>query len=293
MSWFSVTLHWYLATLVVTVILAPIAFLLFAHLPHLGASVARPLASLVLIWPAWFLASMWSGIVPFASTSLIVTVIIVAVASWSLAIQQGVMTREALRQLALAEAGFLICFAIFIWFHGFGPAIWDQEKPSDLMMLSSSMRAGSIPPQDAWLSGETTNYYYIGYILWAGFAKLAGTNPAETYNLALATIFGMTVVGIIGIARNVLGAAVRARAALLGGGLAATFVVLLGNPWAAAAILKNPGRQWNAGAIPGQANAFVKDVGWKATRIIFDQSPHDPITEFPFFTFILSDLHPI
>lgn len=292
MEWFGVTLHWYLATVVVTGAFAPAALLLFAHTRNAGASVARPLASLLLIWPAWYLASFSSGLVPFAPITLWLTVLIGAAIAWSLALRKGVVTREALRRIVVAEAGFLLCFAIFIWFHGYGPAIWDQEKPSDLMMLSSVMRAEHMPPQDAWLSGETTNYYYIGYVIWAGIAKLAGTNPAETYNLALATTFGMTVVEIIGVAGNMLGSMVRARTAAIVGGLAATFVVLLGNPWAAVHVWRHPLLQWHATTIPGPANAFVKGVGWMATRIIFDNSPHDPITEFPFFTFILSDLHP-
>ncbi len=45
-------------------------------------------------------------------------------------------------------------------------------------------------------------------------------------------------------------------------------------------------------SLPGPANAFVKGIGWRSTRIIFDNEPHEPITEFPFFSFILSDLHP-
>lgn len=290
MGWFSATFSWYLATLVVAGAFAPVALLLFRHSCNAGASVVRPLGSLLLVWPAWYLASV--GSVPFARRTLWLTVLIGAIIGWSLALRKGVVTRAALRHVALAEAGFLLCFAAFVWFHGFGPAIWDQEKPSDLMMLSSAMRAEHMPPRDAWLAGETTNYYYLGYVILAGFAKLAGTTPATTYNLALATIFGMTVVGVAGVAGNMIGPVIRARTTLLVGGAAATFVVVLGNPWAAVAILKNPERQWNADSIPGRANAFVKGVGWRATRIIFDQSLHDPITEFPFFTFILSDLHP-
>jgi YYY domain-containing protein len=277
---------------VVTVAFAPVALLLFRQSRNRGASVARPLAGLLLIWPVWFLASVIPDIVPFARASLWLTIVFGAVYSWSLAWRKGVITRTALRHFAIAEAIFLVCFVAFIGFHGYGPAIWDQEKPSDLMMLSSSMRAQQMPPQDAWLAGETINYYYLGYLVLAGFAKLAGTTPGETYNLALATLFGMTVAGLFGIADNVLGPLVSERKAWIAGGLATMFVVILGNPWAALEVLKDPEVQWNADLIPGKANEFVKGIGWKSTRIIFDNARHEPITEFPFFTFILSDLHP-
>ncbi len=150
--------------------------------------------------------------------------------------------REALCHLAISEAIFLTCFALFIWFHGYGPAIWGQEKPSDLVMLSSSMRAEQMPPQDAWLAGETINYYYLGYLVLGGFAKLAGTTPGETYNLGLATLFGLTVMGIVGVAINVFGPWLTRRMVIVVGGLASVFAVILRNPWSALEVLRHPVR---------------------------------------------------
>lgn len=292
-DWWRITLFWYLVTLAVTVALAPVSFLLFQGVRGAGASVARPIASLVMVWPVWLLASIGAGVIAFRPIHLWVTVIEVGVVSWVLAWRKGVINRGAIRHLLVAEVLFLVSFSVFIYFHGYGPQTAEQEKPSDLMMLSSTMRAAQMPPQDAWLAGETINYYYIGYVIWAGFAGLAGAIPVEAYNLGLATTFGMTVVAIIGVAGNILGHRFTDCKARIGGVLSVLFVVILGNPWAAHAILEDPERQWNAAEqIPGAGHGFVKGVAWQATRIIFDDFKHNPITEFPIFTFMLSDFHP-
>ena len=165
MDWFAVTASWYLASLAVTLCLAPIAFMLFAQVSDHGATVARPIALLSMIWPVWLLAGVGSGIVPFHRVSLVVAVISIGALAWTLAWRRGAVDRATMRQLMVAEVGFFLCFAAFIWFRGYSPAIWEQEKPSDLMMLSSTMRAEQMPPRDAWLANETINYYYLGYVV--------------------------------------------------------------------------------------------------------------------------------
>ena len=291
-DWWRVTASWYLATLAVTIALAPVSLLAFRHVRDYGASVARPVAGLLMIWPVWLIASIGTDAIPFNRRSLWVTVGIIGLVSWLIGWRKGLVNRVALRHLLIAEVGFLVAFAAFIYFHGYAPETALQEKPSDLMMLSSTMRAEQMPPDDAWLANHTINYYYIGYVIWAGFAGISGAIPVEAYNLGLASTFGMTVVAIIGLANNALGTRLGSTKTRIGGVLAAVFVVLLGNPWAARTILADPLHQWNAEDWPGPGSGFVSGVGWQATRIIFDDFIHNPITEMPIFSFILSDFHP-
>ncbi|MGI8485311.1 MAG: DUF2298 domain-containing protein [Thermomicrobiales bacterium] len=287
MDWFNLTLTWYLLTTLVTVAIAPLALWLCRGLTDRGASIARPVAALAIIWPIWYLASIGSGVVPFTTIALWVSLILVGIASWTLAWRTRLIDRTSINHLVIAEVGFLLFFALFIWFHGYGPQITEQEKPGDLMMLASSMRSHQMPPNDAWMASSTINYYYLGYVIWAAFAKMAGATPAEAFNLALATIFGMVCVGAAGLAGNVVGRWFSERIARIAGILGLCFVVVIGTPWAAFTALGNLSEQWTA--------FFFQGIGWSSTRVIHDVHTVPPdtiISEFPSFSFILADLHP-
>ena len=285
MDWFTLTLTWYLLTTVATVAIAPLALWLCRSLTDRGASIARPVAALALIWPVWFLASIGPGLVPFSTVALWTSLVLIGVAAWVLGWRAGVIDRVAIRHLLIAEAGFLVFFALFIWFHGYGPQLTEQEKPGDLMMLASSMRAHQMPPDDAWMAGSSINYYYLGYVIWAAFAKMVSATPAEAFNLALATVFGMVCVAATGLAGNIIGRWFSERAARIAGVLGLLFVVIIGNPWAAFKVLADASGQWAA--------FFFGGIGWDATRILHDTGPTDTIiSEFPSFSFILGDLHP-
>lgn len=290
MDWFEPTLKWYLTTTLITLAMAPIVILAFRHVHDRGASVVRPLGLLFLIWPVWLLASIGEeGIVPFSGTALWVTAGAVGVTSWVIGIRKQIVNRKTLVHLGLAEAGYLVLFSGYLFLRGFvpgvgGPNIIDQEKPMDLMMLSSSMRATSMPPADAWLSGETINYYYLGYALWAGVGKMIDTTPAITYNLALASIFSMTVVAVVGTVVNFLSRFTPRRVARAGGIAAALLMVFIGNPWAAWEIIRDADAQWNMWPFDG--------IMWNATRVIDVTETTDAISEFPAFSFIFADLHP-
>ena len=292
MDWFNLTFLWYLQTTIAAVALAPLAFWLCRNLTDRGASFVRPLTSLLLVWPVWYLAGIGDGIVPFTRISLWISIIVLGLAAWFLAFRLRLINRPTIQHFLIAEAGFLACFAAFIWFHGYGPEITSQEKSSDLMMLASAMRSESMPPADAWFAGHTVNYYYLGYVIFGAFGKMIDAAPAETFNLALATIFGMSVVAAAGLAGNIIGKWGGMLLSRIGGILAAALILVCGNPWAAFTWFGNRTEQW-------QANFFYHPetgagaIGWNATRIL--PSGNDTtkaISEFPAFSFILADLHP-
>jgi YYY domain-containing protein len=284
-DWFNLSALWYLQTLVATLTLAPFALWLFRNSTDRGASVARPLSLLLLIWPAWYLAGIGSGLVPFGVAALWVTIVVLGASGWFLAARASLIDRVTLQHLAIAEAGFLVCFALFIWLHGYGPDITSQEKNSDLMMLSSAMRADAMPPMDSWLSGHEINYYYLGYVIFGSVGRMVGAQPGEAFNLALATIFGMTVVAVAGLAGNIIGKWSGMMLARIAGVLAVGFVVVSGNPWAAFTWMNDRDNQWNM-------SFFGDSIGWNATRILPSGTDYNAISEFPAFSFVLADLHP-
>ncbi|HWV34817.1 MAG TPA: DUF2298 domain-containing protein [Thermomicrobiales bacterium] len=294
MDWFDITLRWYLLTTLATLALAPMTLAAFRRVTDRGASVLRPLSALALVWPIWFLAGIGNGLVPFSAVSLWIWLVIAGILGWTLAWWRRLVDLTSLRHIAIAEAGHLAAFAAFLWFRGFGPMANWQEKPSDLMMLASNMHATSMPPTDAWLSGEPVNYYYLGYTIWAGFGKMIGATPAEAFNLALISIFAMTFIAAVGLGANILAHWYSETISRIGGILAGLFVVVLGNPWATITFLKHPADQWH-GTNLGQNYAYFDGIAWKASRVIIDNpDPNfsNPISEFPAFSFILGDLHP-
>lgn len=278
----DIIVKWYLLTTLVSLAFTPFALALFRPLTDRGAAFARILSVLLFVWPAWFLSGIVSSVVPFSNASLWITLVLGGAGSWWWGWRSGVLDRESLLHVAVAEAGYLAMFAGFVWFRGYDPTIQQQEKLSDLMMLASTMRAGSMPPNDAWLAGESINYYYAGYVPWAGIAKLAGTTPAIAYNLALASVFAATVVTAIGVAANVVGHFYSLTMARVAGALAALFMVFMATPWLVLTTFKKRDTVWDA---------YWFENWWPATRRL-DAGPYEAITEFPAFSFQLGDLHP-
>src|SRR5581483_1784300 len=104
----------------------------------------------------------------------------------------------------------------------FHPAIAHTEQYMDLMFLNASLRSASFPPTDLWMSGHTVNYYYFGYLMYAVVNRLSGVPVAVAYNLALSTVFALTLAGAYS-----LGLALTRRWSWAA--LAPLFVALLGN----------------------------------------------------------------
>ncbi len=286
MDSFDAIVRWYLVTTLVGVSFTPLALVLFRRLTDRGASFARTISVLVFVWPAWLLAGIAPDLVPFGDVALWATLLLGGAASWALAIRTGAIDRATLMHVVFAEAGHLVLFGGYLWFRGHDPTIAGQEKMSDLMMLASTMQASSMPPNDAWLAGETINYYYVGYVPWAAIGNLTGVSPAVAYNLALASVFASTVMVAIGVAANVIGHFYSLTLARVAGALAALFLVFMATPWAAFTANEQRDTIWDG---------WWFDYLWGATRQLTGGVPEgspDAITEFPAFSFQLGDLHP-
>ena len=164
MSAFEAAGRWYLVLVACTWALAPLVRWLCAVLPDRGATVARPIALLLAVYPSWLLASL--GVVPFGAAPLIATLVIAAAAGWGLLLRQPEPDFGWVRPYAWAEVAGLATFALFVWFRGLNPDILNTEKPMDSAFLSSVIHSSTMPPPDPWMAGESINYYYIGYAIW-------------------------------------------------------------------------------------------------------------------------------
>jgi YYY domain-containing protein len=235
------------------------ALLVWLGLDDLEAWAGGRVAGLVMIaLPAW-----WVGVVGLQQWKSLgaAVLVVIAVVGGGVAWQ-----RRKWRSLLVAELIFLGIAAAVIFIRLDHPQIVYTEKPMDLGILASLLRAESFPPPDMWLAGEALPYYYWGALLWTVPLWVSGVPLEFGYNL---------IVGLIG---GLFGSLLWMLGRRSGGGhltgLLVTFFGLL------------------AGTPDGMRQLFAgKKIAaldyWASSR----QIP-DTITEWPLFTAHLGDLHP-
>jgi YYY domain-containing protein len=241
--------------------LAGFAVLRWLGLEDLEAWVGGRLAGLVLVaMPAW-----WLGVLGMGSWRTLGVVWYVAAA----VIGAVVMWRQRARwrELATAEAIILAGFLLVLFIRLDHPQIAGQEKPMDMGIFASLLRARSFPPPDMWLAGEALPYYYWGALLWTVPITISRLPLEVAYNLVVGVIGGLVFAMLWVLGRRLAGGS------HVAGLMAGFFGMFAGTP--------DGLRQLLAGV-----DVRHLDV-WKSSR-----QHQDVITEFPLFTAWLGDLHP-
>ncbi|MFZ5921331.1 MAG: DUF2298 domain-containing protein [Chloroflexota bacterium] len=235
------------------------------------------------------------------------------------------------RTVAVVEILFLTAFGLMAFVRANNPEIVGTEKPMELAFINAILRSPSFPPNDPWLSGYSISYYHFGYIMAAMLAKLTATPGSVAFNLMLSLVFALAAAGAYGIVYNLLAAHAKhdhqspitnyqlpasPRAPLALPLLAPLFLLLVSNLEGFLQVLHTRGLFWpkNPGAFNFWTWLNIKDLNtapagtgwvptghwwwWRASRVIMDTdlrgvvSDLSPIDEFPFFSFLLGDLHP-
>lgn len=304
-------LAWLIALWAVSLIAFPAAHLLLSRLPDRGWAVSRVLGLLLLAWATWIGGSL--GVIPNSPAGIAATLALLAVGSGWLAYRQRAELADFLRRrwtvIAAAELLFLAMFAFWALVVSEVPAINHTEKLMDFGIMNAVANADGFPPQDQWLAGHSIAYYYGGHYIAAMLATLTGVSADTAYNLAVATIPALLAAGLLGLVYSLLRmAGARTLPALLAGALAAIGVALLGNlsgilELAYARGIGGAGFwQWVSikGLEPPAGGDGWLPAGywwwWRGTRVIdtiaeSGASLDYTITEMPFFSFLLGDLH--
>ena len=286
----------------------PLAFALFSRLPDRGYSVAKVFALLLLGYLLWVFGL--TQLIPNSLGTILVIILLgAAVAIW-LAIRQRqsmlLFLRSEWRTLLIAEGLFLAFFLVWVGIVSEIPAISHTEKPMDFAFLNAVIRAEHFPPEDPWLAGHPISYYYFGHLIMASLTKLTTSAPAVGYNIAVALIPALVAAAAFGLLYNLIRLSGGSRRAGLGYGLIGpVLIVLIGNLEGVFELAHSQGWGgsgfWQWVGIKGleggaQAAGGFFPEGWRATRVIDTlvdgQSLDYTITEFPFFSFLLGDLHP-
>lgn len=322
-------LSWYVTITLLGISALPVAFRLFKGLPSRGITLARPLGLLLWAFPFWLLNSL--GVLQNdIGGELVAFVLLLGFSVWSM--RGGHFKtlldwlKASKRTVMAGEAVFLAMFVLWIWVRGMNPEAAFTEKPMELAFINSILRSSYFPPYDPWLSGYGISYYYFGYVMIAMLTRITGVASSVAFNLTSGLWFALTAAALYGIVYDISVLWGRQhhldnehfsrKAGLLG----PLFVLIISTIEGALEILHSGGVFWKLlpdgtytskfwtwlgildlnqpptlpfDWIPSRAGGWT---WWRGSRVIQDMSLSganiEVIDEFPFFSYLLSDLHP-
>ena len=301
---------WLLCIEAIGLITLPIVFTVFRRLPDRGVSLAKPLGLLLATYVLWL-----GALTPIISNSRGVILLVL----FGLAAISALLLRKQARELAhflyrerysllIGELIFLALYALWLGIVSQAPSIDHTEKPMDFAFLNAILQATHFPPEDPWLSGHSISYYYMGHMMMAFLAKLSGISSNISYNLATALVPALVGVGAFGLVYNLIRlSGARVRSAVTNALMAPLLLALVGNLEGVLEFVSARGWgsegfwQWvSIKDLEGPVNTagwFPSDSFWwfHGTRVIDTvvdgRSLDYTITEFPFFSFLLGDMH--
>ena len=222
-----------------------------------------------------------------------------------------------LRLVISIEAIFLVAFAAWAFVRANNPEMTSAggEKWMEVAFINAILHSPTFPPHDPWLSGYGISYYYFGYVMTAMLAMVTATIGSVAHNLMLSLVFALSVIGSYGLLYNLLCAywgTGRNLRSLLGAFFAPIFLVLMGNVEGFLELLHAYGIGWTNTSSNFWLWLNMKDLSdapvapftwaprfwfwWRASRVVHDYDLRGNFTEiideFPFFSYLLGDLHP-
>ncbi|HVN54090.1 MAG TPA: DUF2298 domain-containing protein [Anaerolineaceae bacterium] len=322
-------LLWYACITLVGWVAFPLAFRLLPALKDRGYTLSRALGWLLWGYAFWIMASLGIAQNDLGGIGLAFFLLILASL---LALRDGGLQTirawvgEQRRMIIVSEIVFLVAFAAWVFVRANNPEIVGTEKPMEMAFINSILKSPSFPPNDPWLSGYAISYYYFGYILVSMLIRATGVITGVGFNLAVALIFGLVALGAYGLIYNLLqllrkpGEEGESGKWLALPALGPLFILIVSNFEGFLEVLHARGIFWTQDASGQWTSGFWSWLGiqelvnppdlplswmpsrpngvvwWRASRVLtdygLDGSQKEVIDEFPFFSYLLSDLHP-
>ncbi len=185
--------------------------------------LSRSLGWLLLGYLVWIAASLRIAENRIATIGVVLA-LIAALSFLLWRRQQPAMAaywRAQKRLVLFGEGLFAASFLLFVVFRIANPDIWQPwnggEKFMEFAFLNAILRSPTFPPIDPYFAGGTINYYYFGHYLVALLIKLTGIWSSVAFNLAVPTVFALTIANTFSLGANLAAglsdrAKVRARA---------------------------------------------------------------------------------
>lgn len=318
---------WYGAATLIGLVSYPLVRLALPGLDDRGYPLARVAGMLILSYLVWLAGSFG---IPVTRWTITGGVLLVGALGLGLAaLQRGELRRELAekRRYFLTVEGLALAFFLLLLLIRLGnPDLWHPwkggEKPMDFAYLNAVLKSTTFPPYDPWFAGGYINYYYYGFVFVGVLVKWLGIVPSVAYNLILPTLFSMLAMGAFSVGWNLVQSrsakgeerAGRSYLPYWIGLAAAVGIAVFGNLGMPRMIIRGyqmlaapPGAvleetffltRWvwtlqgllevlRGGSLP----YALGDWYWIPSRAIPAPGDVEPITEFPFFTFLYADLH--
>lgn len=266
-EFFSIIL-WYVYVLLLGWCSFPLVYRIFRHFPDRGFALSKTLGLFLSTYLIWITSSL--GIIGyhrhtiFSILSLYILINIALLFGEFHRILNRIKTH--LRLFLGIEGIFLLVYLACVIIRMYNPDITGAEKEADFTLLNAVLHSDSFPPKDTWFAGTHINYYYFAYVIWATIMKATGIISPIGFNLALATIVGGAAIGIFGLVYHLTQ---RSSYSLF----ASCLLTVFGNLDGFVQIGQRRG-------------SLLPFDWWRSSRVI-----PDTINEFPYFSFLLGDLH--
>ncbi|MBR4403533.1 MAG: hypothetical protein IKT10_00305 [Clostridiales bacterium] len=270
----------------------------------LSQALGLVLTSLVL-WTLTHLKVFRLNILCIFLSALIVAAICYAPKTFRKSLTDKLTSKGFVEAVVVEETVFLVIFFLMCYFKGFLPDINGQEKYMDYGFIMSMLRDDSLPAHDMWLSGYSINYYYFGQFIWAVVIKATGITPGVGYNLAMCSATAIPFAMSFSIGKFLIEAATERGfidnkiIKYVAGFFTGCAVSLWGNSHSFFYDEKSIGnsllhtfQSW--GIEVGRTDSFfypdsTRYIGWNPE---WDLNGGDhTIHEFPFYSYIVGDLH--
>lgn len=259
---------WYLVVSLVGWSTFPLAYAMFRHVPDRGFALAKTQGIFLLAYVVWLAVSL--HLTTYTRGAIIGCVGLLWLVNAALCVKHRAelitWLRTHVRLILLIEGLFVGFFIAALIIRMYNPELTGAEKEADFTFLNAILHSPTFPPKDTWFVGEPINYYYFGYLIWATVVKLTGIAAPVGFNLALATTVALAATGSFSL---VYALTQRLRYSLL----APLLLLVFGNLDGLVQLVQRRG------------NPFPFNW-WQSSRVI-----PDTINEFPYFSFLLGDLH--
>ncbi len=301
-------LWWAFCLLLIGLITLPLATKIWGKFSSGGFFLSQAmgliLTSLVL-WTLTHLKVFRLNVLCIILSALIVAAICYIPKTFRKSLTDKMTSQGFVEAIVIEETAFIIVFFLMCYFKGFLPDINGQEKYMDYGFIMSMLRDDTLPAHDMWLSGYSINYYYFGQFIWAVVIKLTGVAPAAGYNLAMCSATAIPFAMSFSIGKFLIEAAVERGfidnkiIKYVAGFFTACAVSLWGNSHSFFYDEKSVGnsllqtfKSW--GIEVGKTDGFfypdsTRYIGWNP-EIEINGGDHT-IHEFPFYSYIVGDLH--
>ena len=279
MEWIEV-IKWWLILEIIGFAAIPLTYWIFRDMTGKGLSLSKILGLMLITYFSWVLTHLGCS---YGNTIVVISLLLVIAAS--LIVLSRYRYSFDKKEFITTEMLFTAAFLCFVVLRAYCPQIYwtGGEKLMDMSFINIILRSTSFPPMDPWLSGESMQYYYFGYLAVANLIKLSFVPPTIGFNLGVASMFALSATAAYGIGKDLTHSKVF-------GIVIMAFVVILGNlaGFLQLIVILFIPKYYHIFNVPdvdlwGRLSTYYY---WSASRVI-----PDTINEFPYFSFIHGDLH--